>query len=176
MKAIETEYRGYRFRSRLEARWAVFLDSIDAAWEYEVEGFELPSGRYLPDFFIRSPDVGSKLRWQGAWLEVKPTPPTETERRLLSELAFATDCIAILAVGLPGSNYLFEASPEKNCYQHEYLVPVADSINIQFLLQHTIGRFLDWRDRFRIDIDRHIRAAKQARFEHGQLGRPSDWT
>jgi len=26
IKAIETQYRGYRFRSRLEARWAVFFD------------------------------------------------------------------------------------------------------------------------------------------------------
>lgn len=25
IKAIETEYKGYRFRSRLEARWAVFF-------------------------------------------------------------------------------------------------------------------------------------------------------
>ena len=26
IKAIETYYKGYRFRSRLEARWAVFFD------------------------------------------------------------------------------------------------------------------------------------------------------
>ena len=26
-KAIETLYKGYRFRSRLEARWAVFFDA-----------------------------------------------------------------------------------------------------------------------------------------------------
>ena len=28
IKAIETHYRGRRFRSRLEARWAVFFDFI----------------------------------------------------------------------------------------------------------------------------------------------------
>lgn len=28
MKAIETRYKGYRFRSRLEARWAVFFDAL----------------------------------------------------------------------------------------------------------------------------------------------------
>jgi hypothetical protein len=27
IRAIETRYKGYRFRSRLEARWAVVLDS-----------------------------------------------------------------------------------------------------------------------------------------------------
>lgn len=53
IKAIETFYKGYRFRSRLEARWAVFLDALGVKWEYEPEGFELPSGkRYLPDFKV----------------------------------------------------------------------------------------------------------------------------
>lgn len=61
--AIETHYNGYRFRSRLEARWAVFLDELGLEYQYEPEGFELPSGRYLPDFFIPA--------WE-AWLEIKP--------------------------------------------------------------------------------------------------------
>lgn len=54
IKPIETEYKGYRFRSRLEARWAVFFDALGIKWEYEPEGFELPSGkRYLPDFRVK---------------------------------------------------------------------------------------------------------------------------
>jgi hypothetical protein len=40
-KPIETRYAGCRFRSRLEARWAVFFDRLGIAWEYEPEGFEL---------------------------------------------------------------------------------------------------------------------------------------
>lgn len=53
MKAIQTKYKGYRFRSRLEARWAVFFDALGLAWEYETEGFDLGFGdRYLPDFKI----------------------------------------------------------------------------------------------------------------------------
>lgn len=40
---IETLYRGYRFRSRLEARWAVFFDVAGIPWQYEVEGFDLSS-------------------------------------------------------------------------------------------------------------------------------------
>lgn len=53
IKPIETYYNGYRFRSRLEARWAVFLDALGVRWEYEPEGFELPSGKwYLPDFRV----------------------------------------------------------------------------------------------------------------------------
>ena len=55
IKAIETHYKGYRFRSRLEARWAVFFDAAGVEYEYEPEGFVLPSGkRYLPDFLIHN--------------------------------------------------------------------------------------------------------------------------
>ena len=53
LRAIETEYKGYRFRSRLEARWAVFFDACGVKWEYEPEGFILPNGQqYLPDFLL----------------------------------------------------------------------------------------------------------------------------
>jgi hypothetical protein len=63
IKAIETIYNGYRFRSRLEARWAVFFDALGVDYEYEPEGFELSCGRYLPDFFLKDFDV---------YVEVKP--------------------------------------------------------------------------------------------------------
>lgn len=54
MKAIETYYNGYRFRSRLEARWAVFFDTLGVRYEYEPEGFELDDGTwYLPDFRVK---------------------------------------------------------------------------------------------------------------------------
>lgn len=72
MKAIETAYRGYRFRSRLEARWAVFFDSLGLDWQYEPEGFELNAGRYLPDFRVVYPSgrIGEcPSVW---WFECKP--------------------------------------------------------------------------------------------------------
>ena len=57
IKAIETKYDGYTFRSRLEARWAVFFNKIGLKWDYEIEGFELEDGTwYLPDFYI--PEFG----------------------------------------------------------------------------------------------------------------------
>ena len=53
IKAIETEYNGYKFRSRLEARWAVFFDALGVFYEYEPEGFQIDdSTYYLPDFYI----------------------------------------------------------------------------------------------------------------------------
>ena len=65
LKAIETKYKGYRFRSRLEARWAVFFEEHGARWEFEQEGFELPLGRYLPDFYLPG---------RRTFVEVKPGP------------------------------------------------------------------------------------------------------
>lgn len=41
IQAIETVYKGYHFRSRLEARWAVFFDTLGIEWEYEKEGYDL---------------------------------------------------------------------------------------------------------------------------------------
>lgn len=47
-KAIETEYRGYLFRSRLEARWAAFFDLCEWGWGYEPPEM----GGWLPDFVL----------------------------------------------------------------------------------------------------------------------------
>lgn len=53
IKPIETYYKGYRFRSRLEARWAVFFDSLKIPWVYEPEGLAFSNGiHYLPDFYL----------------------------------------------------------------------------------------------------------------------------
>jgi hypothetical protein len=66
VKAIETRYKGYRFRSRLEARWAVFLDTLGVPYEYEPQGFDLgEAGWYLPDFWLPRDE---------RWLEIKPGP------------------------------------------------------------------------------------------------------
>lgn len=57
IKPIETYYNGYRFRSRLEARWAVFFDAMGVEYEYEPEGFDLGGGiYYLPDFYLPEQD------------------------------------------------------------------------------------------------------------------------
>lgn len=56
-RPIETFYNGYKFRSRLEARWSIFFDSLNIKYEYEPEGFVLSDGtRYLPDFYLPQSD------------------------------------------------------------------------------------------------------------------------
>lgn len=64
VRAIETHYKGHRFRSRLEARWAVLFDSLNIAWDYEPEGYLVGPNRrpYLPDFWLPKERI---------WVEVK---------------------------------------------------------------------------------------------------------
>lgn len=70
IKAIETKYKGYNFRSRTEARWAVFFDALGLKWEYEPEGFQLESGWYLPDFKVYYPGRCDNERHH-QWFECK---------------------------------------------------------------------------------------------------------
>jgi hypothetical protein len=81
IKAIETRYAGYRFRSRIEARWAVFFDALGVVWEYEKEGFNLDGEYYLPDFWLPE---------QECWIEVKGQQPTEREGALAYALSYVT--------------------------------------------------------------------------------------
>ena len=81
LHAIETHYHGYRFRSRLEARWAVFFDCLALSWEYEPECFRNGEEFYLPDFRVLYPDQGFPRYY---WFEVKPhinlISPTEWQK------------------------------------------------------------------------------------------------
>lgn len=90
IRALETSYRGVRFRSRTEARWAIFLDSIGQRWRYEEQGFSLNGNAFLPDFWL--PDLDS-------WLEIKGTIPTRDEQELAAMLAAGTHRPVYLAHG-----------------------------------------------------------------------------
>ena len=108
IKAIETRYRGYRMRSRLEARWACFFDALGLAWEYEKEGYDLgDAGPYLPDFWLPLPD--SRYPGAGYWFEIKGAPPSEKELRKARALAKVTKHTVYVAHGLPGEFPMFYA-------------------------------------------------------------------
>lgn len=76
IKAIETSYAGCRFRSRTEARWAVFFDALGTPWTYEPQGYTVGPDRtpYLPDFYL--PDLE-------LWVEVKGRMTAENLRTLI---------------------------------------------------------------------------------------------
>lgn len=104
IQAIETQYKGCRFRSRLEARWAIWLDALGIDWSYEPQGFTLDAMRYLPDFFLRSVDQdwdGGNPKGRGYWLEIKPTALDEREEEMLRLLALNSGHVAYAFAGEP---------------------------------------------------------------------------
>ncbi len=54
IKPIPTRYDGYSFRSRLEARWAVFFKTLGLPYRYEAEGYRVGGANYLADFYFPS--------------------------------------------------------------------------------------------------------------------------
>lgn len=92
MRALQTEYRGIKYRSRTEARWAVYLDELRVPYTYEPEGYDLGGDWYLPDFWLPNP---------GCYLEVKGVEPTDDERRKAEKLVRAARCPVFIAVGPP---------------------------------------------------------------------------
>lgn len=96
IKPIETKYNGYRFRSRLEARWAVFFDAYGIKYQYEPEGFEVEGYRYLPDFYL--PDFET-------FVEVKPSATLlkESTEKLAYMVDYQGPCSKLLILGqIPG--------------------------------------------------------------------------
>lgn len=92
---IETRYAGCRFRSRTEARWAVVFDHLGIRWDYEPDGYALPSGRYLTDFWL--PDLSE-------WVEIKPSNHRKADPRW-QELVEATGQSLRALYGQPGPDH-----------------------------------------------------------------------
>ena len=98
IKPIETHYNGYRFRSRLEARWAVFFDAAGIKYEYEPEGYVLDDGTpYLPDFYL--PELRAFVEIKRANLPDDERESAEEKCRLLS--AGNLDDSVLLCAGDP---------------------------------------------------------------------------
>ncbi len=90
MKAIDTYYHGHYFRSRTEARWSTFYDSLGVKWEYEVDGFDLNGTRYLPDFWL--PGLSS-------YVEIKGKPLTAEETAKAYSLATQSGFMVYAFIG-----------------------------------------------------------------------------
>jgi hypothetical protein len=102
-KAIETKYHGYKFRSRLEARWAVFLDELMIDYRYEPEGYVLEEAAYLPDFYLPG---------HHCFLEIKGKRPTveEIEKTRLLALYTGEDvCTLFGDIWLPNESMSYNA-------------------------------------------------------------------
>lgn len=89
---IETYYNGIKYRSRTEARWALFFDKMGWTPDYEMEGFDVGGEWYLPDFYV--PEIKS-------FCEIKGREPNYDERRKARKLAIQTQSRIIILTNTP---------------------------------------------------------------------------
>lgn len=105
IKAIDTHYKNHLFRSRLEARFAVYFDELNVSWLYEHEGFELGGGeRYLPDFYLPKYNL---------YAEIKPIKFSFKEHSKCKRLALLTNKNVIELVGLPSVDMMNVIIPSR---------------------------------------------------------------
>ena len=107
-----TDYNGVTYRSQLEARWAVFFDSLFIRHEYEPEWMEVEAGMkvvsYKPDFYL--PDLN-------LWVEIKPQIPKDIEITKAAGWAEEADILV-----------LFQLSPPTETSQSGWLFHWGDKI------------------------------------------------
>lgn len=200
MKPIETVYQGYRFRSRLEARWAVFFDSLGIEWRYEVERYGNEQYTYLPDFYLPRTKT---------WVEVKGDPGALQEdwQRMVGLLDFnsvlpdfreseGSNRGLLLLGDIPDVSAFHGVVVHPLIQHHEGLVRnwaffatggpfIADFGRMARLFGLQSDNNLDgphagWKVESRLvealyawpQALEAYRAARAARFEHGQSGRP----
>jgi hypothetical protein len=180
--AIETQYNGYRFRSRTEARWAVFFDALGMPYEYEREGFVLDGRPYLPDFWL--PELG-------CWVEIKGQRPTDQEEALAHALAQATGkdvyvfygSIEDNASGRSDGAFKYFAGGGWDNYHTWCECPKCGALGIQFSgasnrncqcapAHGDAGYNLPWPPGKQSRLAAAYAAAKAARFEHGETPVP----
>lgn len=185
MKPIETRYAGHRFRSRLEARWAVFFDHIGIGWEYEPEGYVVAGRAYLPDFQLTSlPYLRPVL------FEVKGPPIDDDDYELMLH-RLGIECVVLVAIGqIPRPDQVAEFGPtdggglarfganERPDILWWTVCQTCAAIGVEREAQarqipcgcegHGLNR--GWRSGNDPRILAALTAARSARFEHGESG------
>jgi hypothetical protein len=166
IKPIETFYKGYRFRSRLEARWAVFFDAVGIRWEYEKEGYNFFGACYLPDFWL--PDLS-------LWAEVKPEPFSPKEVDKARWLLWTTRRDVIMLVGAPETR-IYEAISGDGYALFPYKDFIFDAGLVQ--LDYADRPYVEFPDSYKAQLKNFVAgmtefqkaviAARSARFEHGE--------
>lgn len=132
VEAIETEYGGQTYRSRTEARWAVFFDGLGISYDYEKTRLTLSTGEvYIPDFYL------SEFR---AWFEVKP----DNDAVVTEEAAKARR----LAADKPGQQvWLAIGPPNKDLANVLTLNEWAAQVSIEEILSTPENRYRFLEDR-----------------------------
>lgn len=187
IKPIETIYNGYRFRSRAEARWAVFFDACKIQYMYEPEGLRLSDGTlYLPDFYLLESKTYFEVK--GIMNEVDMHKIEQLQKDLKVSVAIGYADMTFQA----SDNWSYPNEPSYEISKHKddsYIIECPECKKIFFMASTGIYTcqccgYYDgdsifgvsncgdqkgiFRDKMFIDA---FNKAKQARFEHGEHGR-----
>ncbi len=138
IKSIETKYNGYKFRSRLEARWDYYFDLMEIKYEHEPEGFDFENGSpfYIPDFYL--PQVSM-------WAEVKPFEFDEDEINKVKNLVKGTKKPCLLLVGTPDIRVYQAVEIGEHYYQDE---PKEDFVTQSYAVCMDSHRYPETEKRF----------------------------
>ena len=111
IQPLRAFYNGTEFKSRLEARTAYYFDLLGIRWQYEPEGFALPSGNYLPDFVCNN----------DFYVEVKPDYSAYAKyERKLRELCQLTKKEVFYFPGLPQEPSYIEDTAYWSNHSHSW--------------------------------------------------------
>lgn len=171
-KPIETIYNGHRFRSRLEARWAVFFDACGIDYEYEPEGFQFEDGtKYLPDFLIYVRHRGDD-EYEPVYVEVKGVMmPSD-----LHKIDLMSKCYPVYVVGAFPPTWEPDDSGEWGWFDIYYSFAYMDDDCYPAWFSRYNGEWWlcgpqhDAASGFKYTKE-PLRLAKYARFEHGETPR-----
>lgn len=98
MRTTRPPYPRLTFRSKLEAQWSVIFDQLGLPWAFEPVVFDLPSGKYIPDFKIY-PEVNDPRTF---WVEIKGPWPNAREFEVATEVnIYAETPLVILSGDVP---------------------------------------------------------------------------
>ena len=188
----------YLFRSRLEARWAVFFDAMGIEWEYEPEGIVLSDGtNYLPDFYLPHFHCYFEVKRRS----IKGTPEEERVISKISNGEYTDSWAGMICFGDPMDDDLYIFCQEMDdggggSYEnpvtigfhpetHEpYLFAYNDRRDRTFfthfgedmedsyipMVTHEYGAY-QYRDFVNKRVYRARELARQARFEYGETPR-----
>ena len=171
IKPIETVYNGYRFRSRLEARWAVFFDAMGIKYEYEPEGVEFEDGtKYLPDFLLYVWHRSHTDEWEPIYAEVKGLMGEND----LHKIELFSEHYPIIVLGnLPANQYGYQRAFDEDFRFHSYIYMDGDTYPAFFSIYENTPCICG-ADHEQWDLgeamDKALLKARQARFEHGECG------
>lgn len=175
---IETRYGGYRFRSRLEARWAVFFDALNIEWEYEAQGYMVDGTPYLPDFWLPKfcPRYNAgEIFDSGMFAEVKPNGG---DFSLARRFAKRSSHGIWLCEGVPDFRAYLVCFNDEETYCESPAIPNADQAEGENRMYWQPGY-----EREDLSIPENcigmlgftftnaVQAARSARFEHGESPR-----